>query len=95
MLSGAELRRAMRKLPTGVTLVTTPMRGGPVGVMTANSVTSVNLCCDRWHGWPQDAAIPSRVMAYVWDCQGCTPLDIVPHLPKMELSRWVYWMGVI
>ena len=43
MVTGDELRAAMGKYPTGVTVVTTLKGDGSVGAMTANSVTSISL----------------------------------------------------
>lgn len=43
MVSGDDLRLAMSKFPTGVTLVTTVAADGSVHAMTANSLTSVSL----------------------------------------------------
>lgn len=43
MVTGDELRAAMGKFPTGVTIVTTLKGDGFVGAMTANSVTSICL----------------------------------------------------
>ena len=43
MVSGKDLRNAMRKFTTGVTLLTTLREDGSVNAMTANSVTSVSL----------------------------------------------------
>ena len=43
MVSGEDLRTAMRKFTTGVTLLTTVRDDGSLKAMTANSVTSVSL----------------------------------------------------
>ena len=43
MVSGEDLRTAMRKFTTGVTLLTTLRDDGSVKAMTANSVTSISL----------------------------------------------------